>query len=1072
MARRTLLLCMLALTLALFSTAHSGINFTANSSLDSFSYELDHIHLQLEKVSVGWQLLPTAPEKLEISQLKAKRLTITTNNDLNTKGSAFPDRIRLPFDINIKRAEIAEIIIIQAGEHRTFHHVVLNFEGNSNMLNLNLLQADSEWGNVQANLTIQTAKPFKLNGWTSLKQTESDSPWDIKALISGNLDTIDFKSSGVILHKQASWQIAQSGSDDSHTIAQIEATGKLDLSCAYPITINAKVSDFNFKPLSENTSTPLNNNAIHLNVNLQGNLQLRPIFNIKFESYNSTWQDQALKLNGLVTVDDDQIKAITFSADAGNNHLQANGSLGESDSRLTWQTKLENLKHFNSELSGSLQANGLIEGAKENLKLRFSLLAEQLVLFEKVKINTISGEAELAAQSEGKVTGAFKLNDIRYRDSLPLNATLSLNGTRNVHALTFAAQNQTQQFESTLQGGLNNDFVWQGLVQSLAYKFQALSDSTNTQAQEINIDDKKTITLKHPVPLNFNAEGLKLQNAILQSQNGHINIKHLEVNNNGLTSDGLFEKLNFQDLPFSLHNLPENVQGTLAFSGTWDINTHNNVNGRLSLWQDGGSLTFTDHNNINQPLKLDEAKAEIAVADNKVTLTAAINAEKLGRIKVVLNTEISKTVAGYVLQADAPLILNSSLQLQSFAWIPLPSTLRHADFNGQLDLVIQANGTLSTPNLTGYLKGKDLQLTLISEGVALKNGSIEGTFEENQLRIKQASWQGGEGYLNATGTLSLDNRKPAMDLNWSAKNFTVISRADRLLTLNGAGKSTLADNMLTILGRLDVEKGLIELVDESTPTLGDDVELVGVATSETKSSLQILLNGLHIDLGKDFTLRGQGINAQLTGAVTLTGLTQYHPHTEGSIQVKQGTYMAYGQVLNIERGIFNFSGPMDNPGLNIRAMRNSKPVNAGVEITGNAFLPTTKLVSDPDVPDSEKLSWLVLGHGMDKTGKNDYAVLSLAAGALLSQGQSIPLQTQLARAAGLDEFSFAGGDAESASLTFGKRLTSRLYLSYAKSISGLLDIARLTFNITPRWSLRAEAGNESAVDVLYTFSFK
>jgi translocation and assembly module TamB len=62
--------------------------------------------------------------------------------------------------------------------------------------------------------------------------------------------------------------------------------------------------------------------------------------------------------------------------------------------------------------------------------------------------------------------------------------------------------------------------------------------------------------------------------------------------------------------------------------------------------------------------------------------------------------------------------------------------------------------------------------------------------------------------------------------------------------------------------------------------------------------------------------------------------------------------------------------------------------------------------------------------------------------------------------------------ATSASLVFGKQLSSKLYLSYVKSISGLLDVARLTFNITQRWSLRAEAGTESAVDVLYTFSFK
>jgi translocation and assembly module TamB len=236
--------------------------------------------------------------------------------------------------------------------------------------------------------------------------------------------------------------------------------------------------------------------------------------------------------------------------------------------------------------------------------------------------------------------------------------------------------------------------------------------------------------------------------------------------------------------------------------------------------------------------------------------------------------------------------------------------------------------------------------------------------------------------------------------------------------------------------------------------------------------IKVLLNGLHISLGEAFKLRGRGLDAELTGALTLSGLTEYHPHTEGGIQVKKGTYMAYGQLLTIERGILNFSGTVDNPGVNIRAMRNSKPINAGIEITGSAFAPVTKLVSDPDVADSEKLSWLVLGHGMDQTTKNDYGMLSLAAGVILSQGQSVPLQTQIARASGLDELSFSGGDASSTSLVFGKRLSSRLYLSYVKSISGLLDVARLTYNITSRWSLRADAGSESAVDVLYTFSFK
>lgn len=248
--------------------------------------------------------------------------------------------------------------------------------------------------------------------------------------------------------------------------------------------------------------------------------------------------------------------------------------------------------------------------------------------------------------------------------------------------------------------------------------------------------------------------------------------------------------------------------------------------------------------------------------------------------------------------------------------------------------------------------------------------------------------------------------------------------------------------------------------------------VIGRGENTSQPSLKILLERLRVDLGKQFKLRGRGLDAELSGSLTMTGLTQHRPHALGTIQVSKGTVSAYGQTLGIERGILNFYGPLDNPGLNIRAMRGSKPINAGVEVSGNAQLPTVKLVSDPNVPETEKLAWLMLGHSLEKTGKKDLALLSLAAGALLSQGQSVPMQTKLARMAGLDEFGVSGSDPQSTVLTFGKRLTSQLYLSYEKSISGLQDVARLTYDITPKWSLRAEAGSESAVDVLYTFSFK
>lgn len=1106
MLRRYLTFFLLSAALVLFTPAHSEMNISASSSLDSFSYDLDNIHIKLEKLSLRWRLIPSGVGELDIDQLKAKRLTITLHptppdkSAGNTSNSALPNRISLPLPISVKQAEITEVIIITVDAQQTLSNVQFNFEGNTNTLNLNLNHAQTIMGVAQASLTMQTTKPFALKGSFEIKQSNHSTPYDIKTQISGNLQTLAFETNALLTKQDNSLQIIQGDSytNAGNIIARFSAMGQLQLVDDYPITINARINDFHPDRLSAPPSGPTNANKVvspsatlNADIVLQGKLQPEPALNVQFLTNNSQWQGSNIIASGNLKMLGTQISYIEMLASIGSNHIKASGNIGQADSHLEWRADLPDLTAFGDGFSGSIQANGSLDGAYDNPALQFNLLAQKLRLAGDLAIEKLEGQAhlmpnlssELENSSHGKASANFIVKGLQYGQHLPLDGEIALKGTRNAHQIIVTAQNNTQSLESILQGGFAptsppsnstpstpQHLQWNGLLQTLAYSDlsthnQGLSTANISQAA-------KAIKLTKPAPVVISQEGASLQHAAFQLTNGQALIDMLQVNTNGFASIGHLDQITLQDIPSNLLSMPDTLQGNATFSGEWNIHADEYLNGNIKFWRESGDFMFVDSNGVNKALGLKSTEVEINITNNQVALKAEFAGDNVGELKTNFSTTLNKVDAGYALVAAAPLRLNASADLNSLAWLPLPASLTGANFDGQIKLAVQANGTVGQPNLSGHLNGNDLQLTLISEGVALNRGTVDASFEQNQLRINQASWQGGEGHLSTHGILLLEQGKPKVDLEWSAEKFTVISRADRLLTLSGTGKTTLDNGILSILGNFNVEKGLIELASENTPTLGDDVFIVGEKNTEVKSTLQILLSGMHIDLGKDFTLRGLGLDAQLTGAVTLSGLTQYQPHTEGSIEVKQGTYMAYGQVLSIERGIINFSGPMGNPGINIRAMRNSKPINAGVEITGSAFSPITKLVSDPDVPESEKLSWLVLGHGLDSAGKNDYGMLSLAAGALLSQGESVPLQTQLARAAGLDEFSFAGGDAESASLTFGKRLTSQLYLSYVKSISGLLDVARLTFDITPRWSLRAEAGAESAVDVLYTFSFK
>ncbi|MGS0758373.1 translocation/assembly module TamB domain-containing protein, partial [Roseateles sp. GG27B] len=92
-----------------------------------------------------------------------------------------------------------------------------------------------------------------------------------------------------------------------------------------------------------------------------------------------------------------------------------------------------------------------------------------------------------------------------------------------------------------------------------------------------------------------------------------------------------------------------------------------------------------------------------------------------------------------------------------------------------------------------------------------------------------------------------------------------------------------------------------------------------------------------------------------------------------------------------ERGQITFAGVVDNPRLDVLAIRpGESDVRVGVAVTGTAQAPRIKLYSDPDLPDTSKLSWLLLGRAPDTLQGADAALLQSAALALLSgSGESV-----------------------------------------------------------------------------------
>ena len=131
------------------------------------------------------------------------------------------------------------------------------------------------------------------------------------------------------------------------------------------------------------------------------------------------------------------------------------------------------------------------------------------------------------------------------------------------------------------------------------------------------------------------------------------------------------------------------------------------------------------------------------------------------------------------------------------------------------------------------------------------------------------------------------------------------------------------------------------------------------------------------------------------------------------------------------------------------------------------------LVSKPDVPEGERLSWLVLGRAPNDANGQGLALLQAAAGAMLGGGDSVPMNQKIANSLGLDELAVrSSSEISSNVVALGKRLSDRLLVTYEHGLGTVAEnLVQLDYSLTQRISLRAETGSTTGLGVFYRFGW-
>lgn len=545
------------------------------------------------------------------------------------------------------------------------------------------------------------------------------------------------------------------------------------------------------------------------------------------------------------------------------------------------------------------------------------------------------------------------------------------------------------------------------------------------------------------------------------------------------------------------------VGGDLRLGGAWSVELPAEADrpprvsaslerraGDLALQVFAGADGSVDDSRVLAGLR--EARLRVATDGRALRAQLRWDSERAGEASADLETALAPpdgTHPAWHWPAQAPLRGSLTARLpQVGVWSALaPPGWR---VRGTVALQARVDGQRDAPRWSGQLQGDDMAVRSAVDGVAFINGQLRATLDGDRLSIDRLALEGrggaarggtlvasGSARWRTTDTDGPRRLQPLIELQATATRLRASVRPDRRLTASGTVQARLDGPRLTLRGGLRADEALILLPDELAPTLGSDVVVRGTTRPPEPDGLRVVPDvQLDLDLGPRFEVRGQGIDTRLEGQLSVRSTAALPtPRLLGEVRTAAGSYRAYGQRLSIETGVLRFTGPPDNPTLDITAVRPNSAQRVGVQIGGTAQAPRVRLFSEPELPDSEKLAWLVLGRPASGAG-TEAAVLQQAALALIA-GRGGDPAGGLAGAFGLDSIGVstgtpnADGTPGAGALTLGKRLTNDLYLSYERSLAGALGTVAVFYDLSRRVTLRASAGAENAVDLIFTLQY-
>ena len=763
-------------------------------------------------------------------------------------------------------------------------------------------------------------------------------------------------------------------------------------------------------------------------------------------------RDFELDLRGEFIAGAIELSALRLAS--GASLLEAQATVGESVS-AQFSLSSDDLADFWPGWSGQVSGTGSAIGPRELPRLTIDARGTAINLpFMRAADLGVRADIDLAgvAQSQLMVT----VQDGAFAETAVNSLALVADGNAARHQVTLDADTPAGQVELATTGRLENiwqpDFGW----------------TLDLEAASVLPATLGGWRLREPSQARITGDMQRLERSCWQHEAAELCVEaSREI-------AGLTAEFSLSELPFGyfavLSDQLERVEGSLSASGRYLSIFGEDLQLTASLSSTEGRLVLEEESDVT--LAFGPIAGEILTGATGIDAEFLIPIEGEGDIALVATVGTNpedESLGARPIAVD----IDATLEQLSIVTELIPDVGEAA---GRLVADVVVSGTIGSPEVRGQVELTDARATLMQPNLVLEDLNVRLTSDGAQPLMLQATARSGQGNLAVTGEFSIGERRGT--INIEGENFEAVNTADLQAIISPDLEIVLSPERIDINGNIAVPTA------QFTPSGGDDEGVVGVSadqviiTADAEETASALLPPVYAEvglaLGDEVNLEAFGLVGQLAGGVTITEIPGELATASGAFRIEDGTYTAYGQLLDIRTGRLLFvGGPVDRPGLDIEAVRRPVPdVLVGARVRGTLAQPELSLFSEPPMTEHEQLSYLVFGRPLGGgNSSSEESALARAALALGLRGGNF-VSELLNERLGFDEFgiqSTPGESAETASFVIGRYLSPSLYVSYGVGLFDSVSTLQLRYRITDRWRVETESSDrKSGGDIIWS----